>query len=266
MQELDSGIMSGARLGRTIGMYLSAIMQILTRPIALLTQALYRTEFGERYFSPVNAVFAAGLILLATLLTVTVGPWPSVSTMLSASSKPSMQRDFFSPPQPAPEAKAASGTATTLIVGTIWALALGAAAFERRVQTRRRYEAKRRWHSYCAGVPRSPRLNEYAQAGCSVAFALLLAWLGQHAFAGLVLVSAAFSHMIDQAARRELWNRVLDTIDAQIEGETIQSAVSGLSKPDSEGYHAAIPAYAATSFIKPAAAVEAKPEQTQSRV
>jgi hypothetical protein len=260
----------GLAIGRTVGQIFLYVFQAAIRPVVLLTRAIFRKDLGERYFTAAHAFIGVLLLAAVSLVTASAGPWrPLGSLVMDGTSGVSSSSGAWSG-GPARTGGAAWSN-TTLIIGGLWALALIAAAAHHGLQVRRRYKVGRRWHSYCPGVPRAAWYGPFMEGLLAVLAAAAFAWFGQYGFAGLAAVSAVLARASDHAAQREFYRRMLDAIDAQIEGQNLQKAIRAYAGPaQTEGFAVAFPARARgvfgqllaeaqTSSPKTVALVEPKP-------
>jgi len=113
----------------------------------------------------------------------------------------------------------------------------------------RRYRKGVRWHSTSDGVPRHSALTQEVQA------AILLACCGVTRAVGLVEVSLLLMLSLllwtagEAHARGQFWNRVLDAIDGQIEGEELGDAVARrLSPAQASGMNVCVPSYVGDAY------------------
>lgn len=254
----------GVEIGRATGQAFLHLFQAIARPLTLTTGVFFRRNFGERYFTIPQVIMAAAVVLLAALATQAVGlgnVWPKANAPSDSFSVSPMRNA-----QPPVAVSRHSQGYEGWIVGLIWVAALAGAAVEQAQEMRRRDHAGRRWHSYSPGVPRAPWCDTLGASLITIAAATAFWWFGLYAFAGLAVISMMLSLVTEHAARRALWNKMLDVIDAQIESDQLQRAVDEHAGPmQNEGLTLALPARARKQFssataAKPAAGIETKPD------
>lgn len=221
--ELIPGMNQGVRLGRTIGQAVSWLFMVCIRPVAILTGAVFRTKMGERYYTGVHFAIA-WLLLWAVVGKTLTTPVISIQTKMAA---------------------AVSGTRVSsdaevplfaIVVVFAWPAALLLSFIEHRIKVWCRYQDGTRWHSRSRGIGRFAGLSPLAELLATVAVTLVLFYFGCVFFGWLAAFSGVLNWLEYSNAKRELHNRILNAVDAQIEGETFTKAIDHhLSPKDSLG-------------------------------
>jgi hypothetical protein len=211
---------------------MAVFLKSLVRPMATLTEVIYRQELGERYFTRWNGTVGVVLLTLATL------PRSFYSR--------SWNRGFpvFS----------TTGWQTadwiTLGVGVVWLL-LFASAWGRHQKTlRNRYNQGIMWHSYCRGVcPLDDRIPITKHGLILALFGGGAMWLGIWGPGILLVISGYVSMQLRGIEQALMHNQILNAIDKRIESENLSQAVMRFSNPKStEGFSAPLPAYVSDKF------------------
>ncbi len=251
---LERGFSDGMAIGRRVGDVLTYAFQILSRPLALLTQVFYRKDMGERYFTPIGFFWGLALLGLATfgsrylLSTTTVGvrtQWGGV----------------------VPETQYVLSPLIGYGVGVAWIAVLAVAYSRHTVSVRARYTSGERWHSRTAGVPRMPGLIDPVQYAVTGVLAAACFYFGLPGYGALFAASLVAGMGADQMARLRFWSLVLDQVDARIEAENLGKAVAQRLAPASvEGLEAPVPGYVSEEWrrrnapVREAAEVLAEPK------
>lgn len=234
MQDLDlvGSAKSGWRMGQEIVSAIFNVILILLRPLALLTQVFFRYRFGERYFTQGTLVGAFVLIFAANALSGMVPPpYPVARVYLLIT-----QTNEFTLPF------SFANSVAWMLVG--WVFVLAAASWENWFRIRAMHRRGEKWHSRCAGIPRVPGMGNLIQYVVVGLAAICVDLTGASWFAILIAASLAATIVLDRAAARELYNKVLDVLDAEIESETLGAAVKQrLAPKDAHGLYARLPAY-----------------------
>lgn len=229
-EELIPGYGKGMDISKTIGKVFGAILAVVAVPVALLTQMVFRKDLGERYASLNRRVIAAGVLVIAGVMHAFF-PMPSLSGIV--------QDSFRSVP-------VLSHPSSTILAAGLLVLFV-IACIEHELRLRSRYKTDGRWHSWSLGVNRIPGVGIKLQVLATLLVAAGAFWLRLDYFAIVLAASGVFSGVIDANTKREFYNRVLDTVDAQIESEMVGKAVKErLSPAQAEGLQAHLPAYVST--------------------
>lgn len=224
MTDLDlvGSAKSGWSIGETFVTVALDILQILMRPMALLTQVFVRKDFGERYFT--QGAFGIGLLILIVMrysyrhIVVKI-PFSLTYALLGRDVGENIEKLplFFD--------------YCLLWILLFWTVCFGAAYGENRIRLWRRYRRGERWHSRCSGVPRIPRTSPLLQYLLVMAAAVVVDLTGCSELALLVVASLAATIAIDRAEVRRIRIAVMDSIDAQIEAETLENAIENRLTP-----------------------------------
>lgn len=201
--------LSNQQVANTIQTIVLEVFNLFARPFVLVTRVLFHTELGERYFNEMQAALCMILIAAATLVS-----------------------------------KATAG-GFGVIIGIAWGAAFLYCTWEHfRTTVPNRYRNGIRWHSRSEGIPRLPEFSKVVQ-GIILAVATTLAFLIHlHGFGLLLLFSLMMSIMADLAAAKQFWNRMLDTVDGQIEAEELGKAIEQrLTPQQASGLNVCVPAY-----------------------
>ena len=199
-----------------------AFLTSLIKPLATTTEALFRQEFGERYFTTWNVLAGAGLIFFSSILEITVS---GIIAFLMR--RPLMVWQVFN--------------LVSFLLGTIWLVVFLGQSVLHFTHMRERTAKGILWHSYNCGYS---RVSEKWQPAYPMVIGIVLMICQIHAPGLLMFLSGLVSlHM----RRREAWlfyNRVLDVIDGRIEQENLSEAVLQRSNPQAtSGFVAPLPAY-----------------------
>lgn len=203
----------GWRIGATFANVFWNVVLFLIRPVGLLTQVFFRKDMGERYFSPLPTAVAAVILFAAYVVTVRVpAPVPLLWLYVSMTDQREVSAFFIR------DAK--------LWIPVLWAVLFAVAAWENRFRSWSRYRNGVKWHSRSMGVPRIPAMGNLFQytvliVAAGVLDVMALSWL-----ALLVLLSVAATMMTDYSVARQLYNSVLDALDAELESETLNQAIT----------------------------------------
>jgi hypothetical protein len=237
------GIKDGWRLGNQIAQVLSRIFFLLTRPLVLVTQVLFRKQMGERYFTPLQAGFSAALILIANAVTVIV-------------CNPLWQNDYYYYPNSPAHVRAAFAG----IVGDLWFIVfLLITGWHFRVTVPRRRKQDIRWYSRSDGLPRLPIPAFWGidQVQCQLLFevavvvvlAIAAFCLRFYGFGVLLALSALITYAADAEERKRFHQRVLDAADGEIESQWLAEAIERRLSPDkTEGLKVSLPAACSKAY------------------
>jgi len=192
---------------------LLAILVSLVRPIATLTEIIFRKDMGERYFNGWNIVVG--------LLAIIVFRSPFWSN----------HRGIYQ--------------TITNIIAVVWVIALLVYAYLNRQRIIERYGKSHRWHSYNYGIPRYEELPVVVEKALPIAVGLLLVLVcGITGMGGLLFFSGVISLFLRNYEARLFYERMLDQIDSQIEHDNLNKAVVEQFPPQqTEGLVAHVPRY-----------------------
>lgn len=228
---IGKGVQEGVHLGIGIGRFINGVLALLYTPVALTTQVLFRRDFGERYFTNVRAIIAAGLIGAATFISATM-------PILTPRLRGLIPYEYFTTP---------AKPWVVWSAGGLWLLVFLLTWYEERSRLRDRYEAGELWHSRCTGVLRDDGLlSSGTQFVASVLMLLVAVVLRLDLLLALLLCSLVSSSLMDAALKKRAWNAVLDSLDARIESEHLANAIDKRLAPEKlEGLQLPLPAYVA---------------------
>lgn len=222
-----SGVQTGEAFGKAIG----HLFFLFSRPLGLVTQVFFRKDFGERYFTVAHAFGAYILIAAATFVTYRV-PYPR--ELWGATQRTFVTQEMIGNIEAIRQ--------TSVWVGVAWVAVFFLAHVQQSFGVWRRHKAGGRWHSRCMGVPRVAIITETPQYVLGVALTAGALYLGYSGFAILFMVSVAQTAAADRWAAKEMYHRVLDSIDSEIESKNLGEAIQKrLSPQDAEGLHAQLP-------------------------
>jgi uncharacterized protein YqgC (DUF456 family) len=223
-----------------------ALLVMLIRPVATLTEIFFRKDMGERYFTSWNAI--AGYWILA-FASIPLGmPWPG--------------RGGYDELGIYRTATSSTSKEAWLFIAFAWSAALTVCTFLQYQSVKKRYVEGGRWHSRNVGVPRYPSLSIYIEKALPIVAGVAIMWWFQiYGFGLLLIVSGVVSILLRLYEAHMFRERVMDVIDGQIEQEYLGKAVMERSKPgEVDGLQAPLPAYVSQKFRqKFIEAVGAKP-------
>jgi hypothetical protein len=247
------GVSDGIRTANRILAVATWLFYAFARPIVLVTQVILRKDLGERYYTQVQTLLCVGLLLLATFGPSIVDPYGSGGG-----------RSYYNPYtgvttyERAPQ----QNPTTAYICGDIWLVLFAvASSWHYWVSLRLRRKAGGQWHSRSNGLPRFPQQNlfyELALIGLLAGVAFV-----EHVWGIGILLSASFllTAAAERHARQELYNRVLDAVDGQIESEWLGKAIEQrLSPAQTQGLSASLPAHVSDTYRKKVAELLKRPE------
>lgn len=215
MTDLDlcASARDGWRIGATFANVFWNVVLFLIRPLGLLTQVFFRKEMGERYFSPLPT-FVAAVILWATyMMTLRLpAPTPLLWLYLTVTDQREVTAFYVRDAR--------------IWIPVVWAIVFAIAAWENRIRAWRRNRNGVKWHSRSMGVPRIPGMGNLFQYTTLIVAAGLLDVMALSWFALLVLLSVAATMATDYSVARQLYNSVLDALDAELESETLNQAIN----------------------------------------
>ena len=178
----------------------------LVRPAATLTEVFFRKSFGERYFSYWNIMAGTAIIAAGSLPF-----WTKDENLVNIN----------------------------YIVGAVWMLCLVVLFRLHQVEVIKRYKNNLRWHSYNSGIPRIAKLPYIIEKILPLILSGVLFYFGLWGLGVLLVVSTIASVWLQAHAKQLFYNRLLDTIDGQIEQENLQKAMLDQRPPqETEGYRA----------------------------
>ncbi len=221
MSEIEGAITDLNKKGLAIvGDMFLAFLVSLIRPIATVTEKLYRRRMGERYFTGWNVIIGVPLIIAACLpvsllrgegldwMDWSITEWVSVA------------------------------------IGCVWVAVFALAAVAHFRDVRRRYRENVMWHSYCYGVGFNKRPSDIA--ACCAIVGILAGWFHLYGIMLLLVFSGGFSVQMRAFEMRKMRKAFLDTIDGHIEQVSFADAVRERLTPDqANGLVAPLPAYIA---------------------
>jgi len=252
---IADGAKTGLQIGAVISAVIAGLMMLLARPFVLVTQVLFRRDLGERYFDILQAMLSLVLIVAATAATVaTSGPTSSVVPQYGAYGEVHYQTQI----------NADSRTTPAYAIGIVWVVAfLAASAWHFRVAIPRRYRNGIMWHSRSDGVPRLPAITESLEVVILIALTVLAYWFKLEGFAVLLTFSVLTTIMSNAKKKAELYNRVLDAIDGQIESEWLGKAIEErLTPKNAHGLDATLPVYVSDAYRQKVAKMFKRPGPT----
>lgn len=212
-----------------------ALVVMLIRPLATLTEIFFRRNMGERYFTAWNVIAGWWIITAFTAFRLGV-PMPSNAGY--------DEMGRYQPGQ----------SATPLLVwffgSAAWSFCLFAAMGVQQFFVRQRYKQGGRWHSRSIGEPWFPLLPAWAEKAIPIVAGIYIAWYCHVPLLGaLLILSGITSGLLRLHEARLFRERVLDVIDSQIEQEYLAKAVLERSKPNEvDGLRAPLPAYVSQKF------------------
>jgi hypothetical protein len=196
-----------------------AFLVFLVKPLAATTEAVFRKEFGERYFTAWDVFAGAGLIVFSSILAL-----PLAALVAAVTGLPWL---LFALPN--------------LLFGAIWLVTFLVFSFMHLGRIRERTAQGILWHSYCCGCS---RVSEKWQPFYPVVLGIVLC-VCQLYGPGVLMIASGFISLLMRVREAALfYARVLDTIDARIENEQLSDAVLKRSDPKAtSGFVAPLPAY-----------------------
>ncbi len=248
--DVFKGVRDGMAVARVVKDVFMMGVATLCRPLALLTEAIFRKDMGERYFTR-NAA-ATGLVVLAAA----TAPFFLTKSPAGASSYAArLAAEAASPENPSWVKWAGFGWIGLFLLASIL----------HQQSVRHRYKSGARWHSGNSGVPRVPILTVPVQYVAIISMAALAYFAGLKLFALLLVLSLLCSAITERIAAVRFWNSVLDMIDAEIESENLGKAVTHrLSPARSEGLETRVPAYVSKEWREKFAKVVGAEQRAQS--
>lgn len=219
MIEIENAIAGLNNKGLAIvqDMFLAFLVSLI-RPIATVTEKLYRRQMGERYFTRWNMLIGVPLIIgacvpLSILREGGLG-WMDWSTTEWAS----------------------------VTIGCVWLAVFVWESVRHFRDVRRRYRKEKLWHSYCYGVG----FNKWPSgiAMCCVIAGAVAGWFHLYGIMLLLVFSGVFSAQMRAFELAKMRKAFLDTIDAGIEQSRFAEAVrKRLTPGQAVGLVAPLPAY-----------------------
>ena len=229
---MDIDLGSSYRQGIAIARAFAGFVAIISRPLSLTTQVLFKKNMGERYFATWHAVVALGLIGLAgwACLQDTKATTGTVKNAFGESYRIN---------------QAARITPTRVYVaGGLWAGAFVLAAVIHRARITKRYQRGTLWHSRCSGEPLHPGLRDWARYLATGGLAVAANWQKLEPMMMLIVASLIATILADEYERWLFYNAVLDAVDGQIEAENLSKAVEKRLTPiEAGGLVTPMPAY-----------------------
>lgn len=219
MSEIEGAIadLNKKGLGMLQEMLLWLLMSLI-RPIATVTEKLYRRQMGERYFTGWNVLVGAVLIVGACM------PLSGIrgrGLRLEAWSKAEL---------------------VSLVIGVLWLFVFGWESVTHFRDVRRRYRDKVLWHSYCYGVGFDKRPADIAV--CCAIVGIVAGWFHLYGIMLLLVFSGGFSAQMRAFEMIKMRKEFLDAIDGHIEQVSFADAVrKRLTPGQANGLVAPLPAY-----------------------
>lgn len=256
MSGFDSAILNqlNGKMGAFVVNTMMSVLVALMRPLATITEVLYRTNMGSRYFTRVSLLIGLVFILLAGAMDYQLG---TEAPRFQWTSGRRVQVDWFDH-----EIRPYVALGPAVLVGLLFLVG----GVGNLIRGTIRYMKGQRLHSYSMGeyrlgighvVNRLPISLDpfiflfFLIAGLAIAYALRSGAMGL-----LLVVSALMSLIMRGHEKRVLANRMLDAMDQQIEQERFSEAVMGPRNKSFEGYRAPLPCYVSRKFreefLKPA--------------
>lgn len=233
MNLIEGEISSFNRKGLTmIKQMLKDLLLSFVRPLATMTEVLYRRDLGERYFALWNVIVGVFWLILAS---IPLTPF----------------RHFTYDYYDAPVSRRWNFAATfNIVVGVLWLIAFLWACWRERQSLHRRYREGIVWHSYSHGTSfLDDRIPETYHGFIVLGFGALIAYLGAYVPGGLLIVSGYLSNQMRANEMTRFHHQVLDALDARIESENLSTAIMQRSRPqNTEGFTAPLPAYVSVKF------------------
>ena len=230
-----------------------AILVMLVRPIATLTEVFFRKNMGERYFTMSCTV--GGFLLIWTFCT----PYGHIIESMTQTSS----REFFGGPRP--HGVVWSGHDLVLLgILITWSIALALLHRFHELEVRERYNKETRWHSGNCGLQRIPM--PYAlEKGLPIAAGLITIILGAWGPGILLIASGLTSLALRAHETQQFYGRMLDIIDGQIEQEHMAKAIQERLSPDKvDGLQAPLPAYVSSKYRELIAQASRPPQATST--
>lgn len=219
MKEIENAIAGLNSRGLAIvqDMFLAFLVSLI-RPIATVTEKLYRRQMGERYFTRWNVFIGVPLIIAACLpLSILRGrglDWMEWSIT-----------DWVS-----------------VTIGCVWLAVFVWESVAHFRDVRRRYRENVLWHSYCYGVGFDKRPSDIA--ACCVIAGIAAGWFHLYGIMLLLVFSGGFSVQMRAFEMMKMRKAYLDTIDGKIEQWCFAEAVRNRLTPGQAiGLVAPLPAY-----------------------
>lgn len=214
---------------------LLAILVMMIRPVATLTEVFFRKDMGERYFTAWNLM--AGWLLLL----VFGAPYDKMIG-LSVGGRYDMYGNY--------QRSSGSADSAWFIAPLVWLAALTFCAYLHEQAVIRRYKEGVRWHSANVGIPRIEDLPYVFEKGIPFLAGILMIWLLQlHGLGALMILSGLVSILLRMHEARLFRERMLDIIDSQIEQDNLAKAVKERLSPEkSEGVQAPLPTYVSDKY------------------
>jgi len=219
MSEIDDAIAGLNSKGLAIvqDMFLALLVGLI-RPIATVTEKLYRRQMGERYFTRWNMLIGVPLIIVACLPLSILRDgglgWMEWSTTEWVS----------------------------VTIGCVWLAVFVWESVRHFRDVRRRYRKEKVWHSYCYGVGFDKWPSGIAM--CCVIAGVVAGWFHLYGIMLLLVFSGVFSAQMRAFEMMKMRKAYLDTIDGKIEQCRFAEAVRKRLPPgQATGLVAPLPAY-----------------------
>jgi len=248
---LGQSVQDGVRIGNLIVNTFSWIFFLLSRPLVLVTQVFFRKELGERYLTGLQVTACLVLIFAAAAITVetsTVTTYQNSYNNWGRVVRTEVTNVTWQ-------------TKVAYLLALLWIGGfLSVASRHFQITLRKRRTNGVLWHSRSDGTPRWSLSNIYVELAILIVLAVLLFWGKLYGFGVLVALSFAVTALADHHAKKQLYNRVLDAIDGQIESEWMGKAIEQrLSANDAQGLNASLPAHVSDEYRKKVAKLFKQP-------
>lgn len=224
MSEIEGAIAGFNNKGLAIvrDIFLSLLVSLI-RPIATVTEKLYRRQMGERYFGVWNVLVGVPLIIAACV-------------PLSIIRERGLHLEEWSKTEQ-----------MSLIIGVVWLAVFVWESVAHFRDVRRRYRENVMWHSYCYGIGFNKRPAIVAMC-CAIA-GVVAGWFHLYGIMLLLVFSGGFSVQMRAAEMAKMKRLLLDAIDKHIEQVSFANAVRNrLSPGQANGLVAPLPAYIPKEF------------------
>lgn len=208
------------------------VFYMLTRPMALISEVFHRKNFGERYFGPVQ--FAGGVLLILMAFAVTYGLGsPQVVGTRSAFDGSITFREVY-----VPQHKLA------YISCGIWMGVFVISFLVHQLKVQVWIRLGKQWHSQSSGEPMIAGGRWWINAIAAVLLPFMLYKLRLEFVGGLLMFSILISWSAAWNAKRAMYHKVLDVLDAEIEAKVLTEAVEDRKTGKSAtGANAGLPAF-----------------------
>lgn len=213
MDSFVNNAMGADRVSKMIVEVVVRLFYLLMRPMALISEVFHRKNFGERYFGPTQFLGGAALILMAFAVTYGMGSPQVVGT-----------RNAFNGSIEYQQVYAPQHTRAYVSCG-IWMGVFMLSFAVHNVRVAQWVRQGKVWHSESNGEPMIAGGRWWVNAIAGVLLPYMLYRMRMEFVGGLLMFSILVSWNAARAARRAMYHKVLDVLDAEIEAKVLTEAV-----------------------------------------